>query len=210
MAKSLNYLSSLIDKELLKERKIVVFGGMGTGKSTLTDYLVEGLQSHGYKVYSYNIGDTCRLFMKIGTVNSQWKDDTRVLGQTVASKLREIDVNILNDVVLSKIKENVDNESDTEKVIHIITGGRTVEDFKYWESLNSISIGVISDKNTTKDRLNTRDVGQIQSECHMQHETERDTEYISKELCCEIVNNNKDLKYLKEEAHRVIQKHNLI
>ena len=191
----------------VNSKTIVIFGGMGTGKSTLTEYIEEEFERLGFEVYTHNIGDTCRFFSKISRVNATWEGNERTLQQQVASKLRDIDEDILNDVVLADISAIAEISSKTNKRVHIVTGGRTLGDFRYWSEKNTLTVGIISDKNTVSQRLFSRDTGQIQNEKHLSHDTEKDTEHIAKNLCDILVINHGTLSNLKEEATKIAEKY---
>lgn len=182
---------------------LVLFGGMGTGKSTLTDFIKEELIKRGCDVYTHNIGDTCRFFSKITKVNNKWTGNERTLLQQISLKLREVDTDILNDIVLSDIVDITEKSNTQKKIVHIVTGGRTLEDFRYWNEKGTKTIGVISDRGTISQRLSTRDANQVQDETHLKHATERDTEHISRNLCDTLVINHGTLSDLESEAVKI-------
>lgn len=201
--KSLPFITPWEDKEI-NTKKVVIFGGMGTGKSLFTEMIEEELRERNVLAHSHNIGDTCRFFMKVGNINPYWKEKTRSLSQQIASKLREVDKDLLNEVVYADI-HILDQAEGTQQAVHIVTGGRTLEDFKYWNDKDYLTIGIVSDRNETSERLKTRDVGQVQDEFNLKHETEIHTEFISKNLCKVLIENNGTLDELRDKARNVVE-----
>lgn len=174
-----------------KYNGIAIFGGMGSGKDTLAEILLQSKENSAI----YNIGYICREFMKISKVNKRWENKSRELSQTVASKLREIDANILNDYTYANAIFNSE--------FPIIVGGRTFKDFEYWKEKGFLLVGITADYNTRVERLLSRD-SEFNKE-DLNHETEKDTDYISKELCKIVISNNKDLNHLYSEIGKIIK-----
>lgn len=130
---------------------IVIFGEMGSGKDTLAEQ-ISNLRTNAH---IYNMGALCREIMNIAKVNPKWVDNERSLGQDIADKLREVDKNIFGDYILSKIflrwQEKygfncgyISGDEYNGKVLNhlskirknelsIISGGRTIDDFRYWK-----------------------------------------------------------------------------
>ena len=205
---------------------IVIFGGMGSGKDTYTQFILTELIKNNINCSSYNIGDLCREVMKIGKVNSNWKHNNRELAQTAASKLREIDTNLLNDYTLSRVFSDLEklnpsvNYYDTNKTLKefliqntstllpIIIGGRTEDDFKYWSSLGFLTVGITS-SNSSK-HLETRDLGQVQNGDVLSHPTEIDTHYIASSLCDIHLENNSNLIDFEHKSINTLKQLNLI
>lgn len=173
-----------------KYQGIAIFGGMGSGKDTFAEILAKTKQDSAI----YNIGYICREFMKISKTNENWQSRGRELSQTVASKLREIDENILNEYTYA-------NAILGEK-FPIIVGGRTFEDFDYWTSKNFLVVGVTADFEVRVQRLLSRD-----SEFNakdLEHKTEKNIVHIVEKLCPMVVTNNSDLKHLEEESIKIL------
>lgn len=195
---------------------IVIFGGMGSGKNTYTDFIVDTLKKNNINSRSYNIGDLCREIMQVGLINEDWHYNNRKLAQLAATKLREIDENILNQYTLSRLftdlKElnpeitlpiSTNNIKDTllrynASILPIIIGGRTLEDFHYWNSLGFLTVGVTSNKSDLL--LSTRDLGQKQADEEKKHPTEANAEYIARKLCKITIENNDTLDSFKSKS----------
>lgn len=169
---------------------IAIFGGMGSGKDTFAEILSKSSPN----ATIYNIGYICREFMKISNVNELWKNKSRELSQTVASKLREIDENILNEYTYANAMLN--------DKFPIIVGGRTFKDFEYWSDKNFLVVGVTADYTTRVERLLARD--SEFNEDDLNHETEKDIVYIVENLCPIIVFNNSDLTHLENESTKIL------
>lgn len=171
---------------------IAIFGGMGSGKDTFAELLLKNKNNSAI----YNIGYICREFMKISTINESWKNKSRELSQTVASKLREIDENILNEYTYA-------NAMLSNK-FPIIVGGRTFEDFEYWSNKGFLIVGVTADYNTRAKRLISRDSEFNKKD--LNHKTEKDIVYIVENLCPIVIENNSDLTHLEREIEKMLDK----
>lgn len=167
-----------------KYNGIVVFGEMGSGKDTFAELLCK-LDS---RCSIYNIGFLCREFMKISKVNPKWNDKRRELGQLIADKAREVDINIFNDYTYSNILE--------KNNFPIVVGGRIVSDYNYWKEKGFLAVGITVDYEERVRRLCQRDKDfNIES---MNHNTERNVKNIISNLCEVTIDNNLDLKNLQE------------
>lgn len=173
-----------------KYNGIAIFGGMGSGKDTFAEILLQGKQDSAI----YNIGYICREFMKISKVNEFWNGKSRELSQTVASKLREIDENILNDYTYANAM--------LSKKFPIIVGGRTFEDFDYWSKKNFLVVGITADFDVRVQRLLSRDSEFNKND--LNHKTEKNIVSIVENLCPVIVHNNKNLEYLELESRKIL------
>lgn len=169
---------------------IALFGGMGSGKDTFAEILLEEKENSAI----YNIGYICREFMKVSKVNTLWTNKSREFSQLVASKLREIDINILNDYTYAK-------SLDTDK-FPIIVGGRTFEDYEYWKRKGFLIVGIHTDFDLRLKRIKERDSDF--NEESLLHKTEKDTDYIACNLCDILVVNNTDLSNLTTEAKNIL------
>lgn len=173
-----------------KYKGIAIFGGMGSGKDTFADILAKTKEDSAI----YNIGYICREFMKISRINENWQGRGRELSQTVASKLREIDENILNEYTYAN--------AILGGKFPIIVGGRTFEDFEYWNKKNFLVVGVTAGFDVRVQRLLSRD--SEFNEKDLEHKTEKDIVYIVEKLCPVIVSNNTDLEHLKTESEKLL------
>ena len=163
------------EEESMLYNGVVIFGEMGAGKDALAAQLVE-LRD---KAKIYNMGVLCREMMKVSKVNQQWKGLERYIGQAVADKLREMDMNIMCDYILSLIYEggqkkygwdNSDLEGEAfdnalkeqlslvrEEELSIIVGGRTLSDVHYWRDKGYLILGIRISPEIRKKRLISRD-----------------------------------------------------
>lgn len=165
---------------------IAIFGGMGSGKDTFAEVLAKNKKDS----VIYNIGYICREFMKISKVNKDWHGKNRELSQAVASKLREIDENILNDYTYA-------NAMLSNK-FPIIVGGRTFEDFEYWTNKKFLVVGISANFDVRVQRLFSRDLEFNAND--LNHKTEKDIVYIVDKLCPIVIHNNEDLIHLENET----------
>ncbi|NLZ48020.1 MAG: hypothetical protein GX895_04395 [Clostridiales bacterium] len=205
---------------------IVIFGEMGAGKDALAAKFVE-LRDNA-KIY--NMGVLCREMMKVSKVNPRWKGLERYIGQTVADKLREMDINIMCDYILSLIYESGqkkygwDNShlegQDFDKAIKeqlsfirkeelsIIVGGRTLSDLHYWKDKGYLILGIRISPEIRKKRLINRDGEEVVKNSNSNHNTEVDVPYILDNLCHEVIYNDGTLEELKESAEKILIKYN--
>lgn len=201
---------------------LIIFGEMCTGKDTLADYLIE-LDNRCCK---YNIGNVIRQFLSIVKVNPEFKGKDRLLGQTIADKLREVHPQILNDYCLSRIYEkwqdefNFDNSKVSiedfnnilmqqlalirQKEIPIIVGGRTKVDFEYWSGKNFLTIGILCENNIRLERLRERDGIAVAKNSNFKHNTEVNVGDIARNQCEYLVDNSFDFNHLKSEAGKLL------
>lgn len=172
---------------------IVLFGEMGSGKDVVAEMLSELIPNCAL----YNIGFICRELMKVSKVNNNWTDKKRELGQLAADKLREIDINILNDYTYALTLE--------DKCFNIIIGGRTMDDFDYWKNKGFLTVGVTVDSDVRLQRLKKRDgVVDIDS---FKHSTENSAGFIANNLCEVVLNNSFTLDILKENLTSILFKY---
>lgn len=205
---------------------IVIFGEMGAGKDALAAQFIE-LRD---KAKIYNMGVLCREMMKVSKVNHRWKDMERYIGQTVADKLREMDINIMCDYILSLIYENGqkkygwDNSHLEEEAfeqalkeqlsiirdheLSIIVGGRTLSDLNYWRDKGYLIIGIRISPEIRKKRLISRDGEEVVKNSNTKHNTEVDVPYILDNLCHEVIYNDGTLEELKKSAEEILIKYN--
>ena len=148
------------------------------------------------KAKIYNMGVLCREMMKVSKVNQQWKGLERYIGQAVADKLREMDMNIMCDYILSLIYEggqkkygwdNSDLEGEAfdnalkeqlslvrEEELSIIVGGRTLSDVHYWRDKGYLILGIRISPEIRKKRLISRDGEEVVKNSNTKHNTEVD------------------------------------
>lgn len=204
---------------------IVIFGEMGSGKDALADKFCK-LRKHG-KIYKISV--LCREMMKVSKINAKWRGFERYIGQVVADKLREIDINIMCDYILALIYEsgqkrydwnNIDLKDDdfnrtvTNQLslirnheLSIIVGGRTLTDLNYWREKNYLIVGIKVSNEKRKNRLISRDGEDIVNNSDESHNTETDVPYIINNLCHEIIINDGTLEDLEEEASKLLVKY---
>lgn len=205
---------------------IVIFGEMGAGKDALASQIVELRE----KAKIYNMGVLCREMMKVSKVNKRWRGMERYIGQTVADKLREMDINIMCDYILSLIYEsgqkkygwdNINLEGEAfdkalkeqlsqirEVELPIIVGGRTLSDLNYWRDKGYMILGIRISPEIRKKRLISRDGEETVKNSNTQHNTEVDVPYILDNLCHEVIFNDGTLEELKEAAEQILIKCN--
>lgn len=169
----------------MKYNGIIIFGGMGSGKDCLADYIIKTDK----RAKKYGLGDLIRSFKPIISVDPRWKDNERSFYQTISDKLREIDVDILNEYALSKmISENadfIDVNKDTKwedinknmrnvskKILPIIVGGRTEADYNYWKKAGFLVVGIEATKENRLKRLIKRDGKEVAINSNVSHNTE--------------------------------------
>lgn len=204
---------------------IVIFGEMGAGKDVLAEQFTELRQSS--KIY--NMGILCREMMKVAKVNPNWRGLERHIGQTVADKLREMDINIMCDYILALIYErgpkaygwdNSSLEGDAfnkaiieqlsairKEELSIIVGGRTLTDFEYWKSKQFLIVGLKVSDEIRKSRLTSRDGEKVVKNSSSAHNTESDVPHIINNLCDEVINNDGTLEDLKIAAEKLLDKY---
>lgn len=204
---------------------IIIFGEMASGKDTLADYLLEVKT----KCCKYNIGNAVRQFLSIIKVNPEFKGKNRILGQSIADKLREVHPDILNDYCLSLIYEkwekilelstrnNYDNldfhaallhklDLIIEKEIPLVVGGRTYQDYDYWYNKNFLTVGIICDFDKRYARLCKRDGLEVAQNSNFKHNTEIDVGVIAKDKCEFVIDNNVDFNHLYKQADQLLKK----
>lgn len=204
---------------------IVIFGEMGAGK----DALAEQFCILREKATIYKISVLCREMMKVSKVNSKWKGLERYIGQAIADKMRELDINIMCDYILSLIYEkgqnrygwdnsNLEGEIFHEELLKqlsilrndelsIIVGGRTLTDLEYWKKKNYLIVGIKVSDEVRRHRLLSRDGDLVVKNSNSQHNTEVDVPYILDNLCDEIIINDGTLEDLKLSAERLLCKY---
>ena len=169
----------------MKYNGIIIFGGMGSGKDCLADFIIE----KDKKAKKYGLGDVIRSFKPIISVVPKWQDNERSFYQTISDKLREIDIDILNEYALSKmINENaeylpVNKETKWEdidrnmknvckNILPMIVGGRTQADYDYWKNAGFLVVGLEATKENRLKRLIKRDGEEVALNSNVSHNTE--------------------------------------
>lgn len=205
---------------------IVIFGEMGSGKDTLAEQ-ISNLRTNAH---IYNMGALCREIMNIAKVNPKWVDNERSLGQDIADKLREVDKNIFGDYILSKIflrwQEKysfncgyISGDEYNGKVLNhlskirknelsIISGGRTIDDLRYWKEKKYLIVGIKISDRFRLNRLTLRDGESMAKNSNSNHNTETDAKYIVKNLCDEIIINDGTLDDLKNDVEKILNTYN--
>ncbi|ALB45988.1 AAA family ATPase [Clostridium beijerinckii] len=205
---------------------IVIFGEMGSGKDTLAEQ-ISNLRTNAH---IYNMGALCREIMNIAKVNPKWVDNERSLGQDIADKLREVDKNIFGDYILSKIflrwQEKygfncgyISGDEYNGKVLNhlskirknelsIISGGRTIDDFRYWKEKKYLIVGIKISDRVRLNRLTLRDGESMAKNSDSNHNTETDAKYIVENFCDEIIINDGTLDDLKNDVEKILNTYN--
>lgn len=206
---------------------IAIFGEMGSGK----DALAEQFCALRENSVIYKMSVLCREMMKVSKVNPAWKGLERYIGQVVADKFRDLDINIMCDYVLALIYEKgqkkyswdnsgLEGEAYNEELLKqlsiiskeelsIIVGGRTLTDLDYWKSKNYLIVGVKVSDEVRWSRLISRDGETIVNNSSSEHNTEVDVAHIINELCHEVIINDGTLEDLKMETESLLNKYNL-
>ncbi|OPJ59327.1 hypothetical protein [Clostridium oryzae] len=195
---------------------IVIFGEMGSGKDTLAR-MIEDIRDDS-KIY--NMGVLCREMMKVAKVNPKWKGQERFIGQTIADKFRELDINIMCDYILSLILGDslvsIDNNEDyvnsitnelrnvRKNQLSIIVGGRTLTDFEYWRKLDFFMLGIKVGEKVRETRLKERDGAETAQNSSSKHNTEKDVSYIINNLCDAVIVNDGTLDDLRTNINSVL------
>lgn len=204
---------------------IVIFGEMGAGKDALAELLCE-LRNNA-KIYKMSV--LCREMMKVSKVNPAWRGKERYIGQIIADKFRELDIDIMCDYLLALIYERGqkkygwDNSSlkneEYEKALleqlavlrneelSIIVGGRTITDLNYWKSKNYLIVGIRISDEVRKNRLISRDGEVMVNNSSSEHNTEVEVPYILNNLCDEIIINDGTLEDLKDASKELLAKY---
>ncbi len=205
---------------------IVIFGEMGAGK----DVLAEQFCSLRKQAKIYKISVLCREMMKVSKVNLKWRGLERYIGQTIADKMREMDINIMCDYILALIYErgqkkygwdnsNVrDEDFDKELLkqlsilrndeLSIIVGGRTLTDLEYWKEKNYLIVGIKVSDEVRKKRLILRDGESTVKNSSSKHNTEVNVPYIINNMCDEVIINDGTLEDLKITSEKLLLKYN--
>lgn len=205
---------------------IVIFGEMGAGKDELANQICVLRE----KAKIYKISVLCREMMKVSKINPRWRGQERYIGQTVADKIRELDVNIMCDYILALIYENWqgkygwDNsglEDDEYKEalleqlavirneeIPVIVGGRTFTDLHYWKTKGYLVIGVKISEEVRYERLISRDGEATVNNSSSEHNTESEVPYIIHNLCDEVILNDGTIEDLRSAAENILTKYN--
>lgn len=205
---------------------IVIFGEMGAGKDIFAEYICMLRE----KATIYKMSVLCREMMKVSKVNQAWRGLERYIGQTVADKFRELDINIMCDYLLALIYEKgqmkygwdnselIGEEYNkalleqlaviTHHELPVIVGGRTLTDLQYWKSKNYLIVGIKISDEVRKRRLAVRDGETAAKNSSSQHNTEVDVPIILNNYCHEVIINDGTLEDLKEEAKKLLEKYN--
>lgn len=201
---------------------IVIFGGMGAGKDELAQQMCS-LRKNA-KIYKMSV--LCREMMKVAKVNPKWEGKERYIGQTLADKIRELDINIMCDYILALIYERWQRKygwdntelqgEEYEKALlaqlavirneelSIIVGGRTITDFNYWKVKGYLTIGIKVSEEVRKQRLVERDGEIIVKNSSTEHNTESETPYIVNNLCDEVILNDGSIEDLRNKAEEIL------
>lgn len=205
---------------------IVIFGEMGAGK----DALAEQICVLRNKAIIYKISVLCREMMKVSKVNPAWRGQERYIGQTIADRIRELDIDIMCDYILTLIYEKgqrkygwdnsaIEGENFNKALLEqlslirneelsIIVGGRTMTDFNYWKNKNYLILGVKVSEKVRRNRLIERDGQEMVNNSSSEHNTEVDVPNIINNLCHEVVLNDGTLEDLKKSAEKILNKYN--
>ncbi len=205
---------------------IVIFGEMGAGKDALAEQFCD-LRD---KAKIYKISVLCREMMKVSKVNPIWRGQERYIGQTIADRIRELDIDIMCDYILTLIYEKgqvkygwdnsgLEGEAFNKALLKqlsvvrneelsIVVGGRTLTDLKYWKDKNYLIIGIKVSENVRKNRLICRDGQATVDNSSSEHNTEADVPYIINNLCHEVILNDGTLEDLKYSAEKLLAKYN--
>ncbi|WP_055669524.1 hypothetical protein [Desnuesiella massiliensis] len=204
---------------------IVIFGEMGAGK----DALAEQFCALREKAKIYKISVLCREMMKVSKVNPKWRGLERYIGQTIADNIREMDINIMCDYILTLIYEkgqkkygwdnsNLEGEEFNKALLEqlsvlrndelsIVVGGRTLTDLEYWKSKNYLIVGIKISKEVRKNRLLCRDGEEMVKNSSAEHNTEIEVPNIINNLCHEVIMNDGTLEDLKISAEELLDKY---
>lgn len=204
---------------------IVIFGEMGAGK----DALAEIICSLREKAVIYKMSVLCREMMKVSKVNYDWIGRERYIGQTIADRFRELDINIMCDYVLALIYEkgqrkygwdnsSLEGEAFDNKVLEqlskitedelpLIVGGRTLTDVQYWKNKGFLIVGLRVSEAVKRRRLLERDGEEAIKNSNYRHNTEADIPEILSKYCHEIIINDGTLKDLRNTAENLLVKY---
>lgn len=205
---------------------IVIFGEMGAGKDIFADFICNLRK----KATIYKMSVLCREMMKVSKVNLQWRGMERYIGQTIADRFRELDINIMCDYLLALIYEKGQKKYGwdnsglvgeafnktlleqlsiiTQQELPIIVGGRTLTDLLYWKDKNYLIVGIKVSDEVRKKRLMSRDGEDTVKNSNTKHNTEMDVPIIINNHCNEIIINDGTLEELKEAAEKFLVKYN--
>lgn len=204
---------------------IVIFGEMGAGKDALAEQFCQLRE----KAKIYKISVLCREMMKVSKVNPKWRGLERYIGQTIADNIREMDINIMCDYILTLIYEkgqkkygwdnsNLEGEEFNKALLEqlsvlrndelsIVVGGRTLTDLEYWKSKNYLIVGIKISKEVRKNRLLCRDGEEMVKNSSAEHNTEIEVPNIINNLCHEVIVNDGTLEDLKISAEELLEKY---
>ena len=204
---------------------IAIFGEMGSGK----DALAEQFCALRENSVIYKMSVLCREMMKVSNVNPAWRGLERYIGQVVADKFRDLDINIMCDYVLALIYEKgqqkygwdnsgLEGEAYNEEFfkqmsiisndeLSIIVGGRTLTDLDYWKNKNYLIVGVKVSEEVRRNRLISRDGETTVNNSSSEHNTETDVAHIVNDLCHEVIINDGTLEDLKMAAESLLNKY---
>jgi dephospho-CoA kinase len=204
---------------------IAIFGEMGSGK----DALAEEISALRENSIIYKMSVLCREMMKVSKVNPYWATRERFIGQTIADKFRELDINIMCDYIVALIYERgqrkyswdnsgLEGEAYNKAVLKqlsvirndelsIIVGGRTLTDLDYFKSKQYLIVGVKVSQEVRRNRLISRDGETAVNNSSFHHNTEVDMPSIVNGLCDEVIINDGTLEELRKEAEILLRKY---
>jgi dephospho-CoA kinase len=204
---------------------IVIFGEMGAGK----DALAEQFCLLRERAIIYKISVLCREMMKVSKVNPAWRGLERYIGQTIADRIRELNIDIMCDYILALIYEkgqkkygwdisSLEGEEYNaalleqlsiirEDELSIVVGGRTITDLNYWKNRNYLIVGIKVSDEVRKNRLISRDGQEMVKNSSSEHNTEIDVPNIINNLCHEVILNDGTLEDLKNTAEELLNKY---
>jgi dephospho-CoA kinase len=165
-------------------QNIILFGEMGSGKSTVAKYICN---KYGYTRFS--LGEKIHLECKLhGNEN---REELQEYGQMMRKVFGEF---IWCDYVINKSK-------GIDKII--IDDGRQLNEYSYFTNLKYIPIAVIADKNLRLKRLSNRVNYKINLNT-FEHDTEKQARKVV-EMCNIKIYNNYFIDKLYDQIDKIIK-----